>query len=152
MAGSARIALRLRTPATTVVADTGALYALIDRSDAWHARVVAWWERNRQPVVVPVSVLPEVTYLLQTRIGADAELAFVRAVAAGEFTIEALEPHDLDRVAEVMDAYADFPLGFVDASIVAIAERLETREVLTTDRRHFSAVRPRHARGFQLVP
>ena len=68
-------------PSITVIADTGALYALMDRSDAWHARVVAWWERNRWPVIVPVTVLPEVTYLLQTRIGADAELAFVRAVA-----------------------------------------------------------------------
>ena len=152
MAGSARIALRLRTQATTVVADTGALYALMDRSDAWHARVVEWWERNRQPVVVPVSVLPEVTYLLQTRIGTDAELAFVRAVAAGEFAVEPLDAEDLDRAAEVMDAYADFPLGFVDASVVAIAERFETRELLTTDRRHFGAVRPRHARGFQLLP
>ena len=139
-------------PSITVIADTGALYALMDRSDAWHARVVAWWERNRRPVIVPVTVLPEVTYLLQTRIGVEAELAFIRAVAAGEFTIEALGPDDLDRAAEVMDAYADFPLGFVDASLVAIAERFETREVLTTDRRHFSAVRPRHARGFQLVP
>ena len=51
-----------------------------------------------------------------------------------------------------MEAYSDFPLGFVDASIIAIAERLESREVLTTDRRHFGAVRPRHARGFQVVP
>ena len=149
MAGPARVALRR---ATTVVADTGALYALVDRSDAWHVRVAAWWERNRQPVIVPVSVLPEVTYLLQTRIGADAELAFVRAVAAGEFTLEPLDDDDIDRVADVMDAYADFPLGFVDASVVAIAERFETRELLTTDRRHFGAVRPKHARGFQLVP
>jgi len=149
VAGSARIALRR---ATTVVADTGALYALVDRSDAWHARVVAWWEHNRQPVVVPVSVLPEVAYLLQTRIGAAAELAFVRAVAAGEFMLEPLDGDDIDRVAEVMDAYADFPLGFVDASIVAVAERFETRDLLTTDRRHFGAVRPKHAPGFQLVP
>lgn len=136
----------------TVVADTGALYALVDRSDSWHKRVVAWWERNRRPVVVPVTVLPELMYLLQTRIGAEAELAFARAAAKGEFTIEPLEPDDFERVAEVMEAYADFPLGFVDASVVAIAERLETTEILTTDRRHFGTVRPRHARGLRLVP
>lgn len=135
-----------------IVADTGALYALVDRNDAWHARVVAWWKRNTQSVVVPVTVLPEVTYLLQTRIGVAAEHAFVCAVAAGEFTIEPLDTDDIERVAEVMEAYADYPIGFVDASIVAIAERLETREILTTDRRHFGVVRPRHARGFTLVP
>lgn len=149
---------RTRKPApwsavgTAIIADTGVLYALVDASDAWHRRVRDWWESNSRPLVVPVTVLPEVTYLLQTRIGVHAELAFVNTVAAGEFTIEPLEPGDLDRVAAVMDAYADLPLGFVDASIVAIAERLEARELLTTDRRHFSAVRPRHARGFVLAP
>lgn len=136
----------------SVIADTGALYALVDASDAWHARVVEWWKRNRHPVLVPVSVIPEVTYLLQTRIGAAAEIAFVRAIAAGEFTTEPVEPEDVDRAADVMEQYADFPLGFVDASLVAIAERVDAREVLTTDRRHFGAVRPRHARGFVLVP
>ena len=124
----------------------------MDRSDAWHARVVAWWKRNTQPVVVPVTVLPEVSYLLQTRIGPGAEQAFVRAVATGEFTTEPLDADDIERAAEVMADYADFPIGFVDASIVAIAERLEVRELLTTDRRHFGAVRPRHARGFLLAP
>lgn len=139
-------------PGRAVVADTGVLYALVDKADAWHAAVRAWWESNARPVVVPVTVLPEVTYLLQTRIGVHAELAFVQTVAAGEFTIEPVEPEDYDRIAELMDAYADFPLGFVDASIVAVAERLDTRDLLSTDRRHFGAVRPRHARGFSLAP
>ena len=114
--------------------------------------MAAWWVRNRQPVIVPLSVLPEVTYLLQTRIGSAAEIAFVRAIADGEFTTEPIESDDIDRTVGVMEQYADFPLGFVDASVVAIAERVEAREILTTDRRHFGTVRPRHARGFVLVP
>lgn len=141
-----------RALVTTVIADTGALYALIDRSDAWHERVRTWWERNRHPVIVPSSVLPEICYLLQTRIGAHAELAFMRAVASSEFAIESLDASDLARIPDVMHAYADLPLGFVDASVVAIGERLEVRDVLTTDRRHFGAVRPRHVQGFQLLP
>ena len=76
----------------TVIADTGALYALVDASDAWHARVVAWWRASSHDIVVPVTVLPELTYLLQTRIGAAAELAFVRSVSEEEFTIEQIEP------------------------------------------------------------
>ncbi len=79
-------------------------------------------------------------------------MAFIRAVSAGEFTIEPIESDDIERAVEVMKAYADFPLGYVDASLIAIAERFETLELLTTDRRHFSAVRPRHARGFHVVP
>jgi predicted nucleic acid-binding protein len=139
-------------PGSQVVADTGVLYALLDRSDAWHERVVKWWESNTRPIVVPVTVLPEVTYLLQKRISPGAELAFVQAVANGEFTTEPVDADDYDRIAQVMDAYKDFPLGFVDASIIAIAERLEAREILTTDRRHFATIRPRHLRGFELVP
>ena len=136
----------------TVIADTGALYALVDRSDAWHARVVAWWTRNREPVVVPVSVIPEVTYLLQSRIGAAAEIGFVQAIVDGEFTIESVEADDFERAVNIMQQYADLPLGFVDATVVAVAERLESRELLTTDRRHFGVVRPQHARGFVLSP
>lgn len=135
-----------------VLADTGPLYALIDRSDAWHGRVVRWWAEEPRRVVIPVTVLPEVSYLLQTRIGAMAEQAFVRAVADGEFVIEPLEPGDTARAAELMREYPDLPLGFVDASIVAIAERLEARQILTTDRRHFGVIRPRHTDAFSLLP
>ena len=136
----------------TVLADTGALYALVDADDRWHARVVEWWRGNTRPVLVPAPVLPEVTYLLGTRIGAAAEEAFVRAVADGEFTLEPLEAEDVPRAAELMRTYGDLPLGFVDAAVVATAERLGIREVLTTDRRHFGLVRPRHLRAFVLVP
>jgi predicted nucleic acid-binding protein len=136
----------------TVVADTGALYALVDRSDAWHARVLAWWKQNREPVVVPVSVIPEVTYLLQTRIGVAAETGFVRAIVDGEFTTEPVEPEDFERAADVMQRCADLPLGFVDATVVAIAERVEAREILTTDRHHFGVVRPQNVRAFVLSP
>ena len=136
----------------SVIADTGPLYALIDASDAWHERVITWWKANRQPVIVPVTVLPEVSYLLQSRISHEAELAFIRAVADGEFTVEPWEDGDIDRAAGVMERYADASLGFVDATVAAIAERLDARDVLTTDRRHFGVIRPRHARGFHLLP
>ena len=141
-----------RSARLTVVADTGPIYALIDASDAWHARVNDWWGSVTSDVVLPVTILAEVTYLLQTRIGPAAEEAFVRAVADAEFTIEPLEDEDLPRIADIMHAYRDLRLGFVDASVVAIAERLEAREILTTDRKHFGIVRPRHVRALTLLP
>lgn len=136
----------------TVVADTGALYALVDAGDVWHARVTTWWRSNSSAIVIPVTVLPEICSLLQTRIGPAAELAFVQGLAEDEFTVEPTESEDFVRAASLIDQYADLPLGFVDASIVAMAERLEARDVLTTDRRHFSVVRPRHAKRFTLLP
>ncbi len=140
------------SPPLTVLADTGALYALLDRSDAWHGRVLDWWNRSVEPVLVPVTVLPELTYLLAQRIGGHAELAFVRACATDEFTIEPLEGEDITRAADVMTVYRDTPLGFVDASITAMAERLGIVSLLTTDRRHFSLIRPQHTTSFTLVP
>lgn len=136
----------------TVIADTGPIYALVDSSDSWHERVASWWGSGRRRVILSVAILPEVCYLLQTRIGTSAEEAFVRALADNEFIIEHLEDQDFSRIADLTHAYRDLPLGFVDASIVALAERLGTREILTTDRRHFGVVRPRHAKALTLLP
>jgi len=140
-------------PLLIALADTGAIYALIDQSDVWHRRVIAWWRSTRQSVLVPVTVLPELVHLLNTRIGDDAELAFVRAIADGEFAVEQLEiATDLERTAEIMSMYHDQSIGWVDASVVAMAERLGVNEIVTTDRRHFGVIQPRHVREFTLLP
>ena len=136
----------------TIIADTGPLYALIDRSDAWHERVAAWWQMSPRTVLVPVTVLPEVSYLLLKRIGSRAEHAFIRAVADGQFTTEPLEPDDIDRAASLMLQYDSLPLGFVDATVIAIAERLDVRGILTIDHKHFSVVQPLHTKRFVLSP
>jgi uncharacterized protein len=114
--------------------------------------MLGWWQRAGEQVLLPVVVLPEITYLLSQRIGPAAELAFVEATAAGEFAIEGLEADDLARAAELMALYADAPLGFVDTAVAAAAERLGITSLLTTDRRHFSMIRPRHVAGFRLLP
>ena len=135
-----------------IVADTGALYALADADDVWHARVLEWWRQAPRHVTVPVVVLSEVTYLLAARLGLEAEQAFVHSLVDGELAIEQLESVDVARAATLLQQYADLPLGFVDAAVIATAERLGTREVLTTDRRHFGVVRPAHAPSLLLRP
>ena len=133
-----------------VLVDTGILYALADEDDAWHGRARTWAEDVSELLIVPVTVLPEITYLLQSRLGAAAELAFAQSAAAGELEIEPLRQQDLTRCCDVMRRYPD--IGFVDATIVAMAERLKIEAIATTDRRHFSTVKPRHTRAYQLVP
>jgi len=59
---------------------------------------------------------------------------------------------ELERMAELVETYADFPLGTTDAAVIAVAERLGIVEIATLDRRHFHAVRPRHASNFTLLP
>ena len=126
------------------------VFALADRSDAWHDRVRDYLKSSGQALLAPVTILPEVAYLLRHRVGVEAELAFARALTAGELAVENLSAGDWKRSAELMERY-DW-LGFVDATVVAVAERLKMRAVATTDRRHFGAVRPAHVERFKVVP
>jgi uncharacterized protein len=94
----------------------------------------------------------EVCQLAESRRGTRAELAFLSDVRAGLFTLVQLTAPDLERIAELVDTYASLPLGSVDASVIALTERLERTDVATLDHRHFSVVRPRHVDTLRLVP
>jgi uncharacterized protein len=133
-----------------ILVDTGILYALADADDRWHHSASAWLEDVSELLIVSVTALPEVAYLLQTRLGAAAELAFVQSLVAGELDVEDLRRPDLVRCSDVMRRYPQ--IGFVDASIVAMAERLKIETIATTDRRHFESIRPKHTKAFRLVP
>lgn len=135
-----------------ILADTGALYGLADRRDAWHDRMRRYWEEHPEPWLVPASVVTEAAFLYGRRLGSEAEADLVASLATGDFAVEALESGDYARAADLIRAYADLPLGFVDASIVAMAERLDVGTVVTTDRRHFAVVRPAHVPRLRLVP
>lgn len=130
--------------------DTGPLYALADEDDSWHARVRDFLAGERAPLLVPVSVLPEAAYLIRTRLGERPQRLFAESLAAGEITVEGLTRADLKRTAELLEQYPF--LGFVDATVVAIAERLKLDAVVTTDRRDFRRVRPRHVKALRLLP
>jgi uncharacterized protein len=130
--------------------DTGVLYALADADDAWHLRSRRLIERHREVLLVPASVLPEVAYMLRERLGRRAERAFAASLIARELAVEDLRRVDYERTLALLDDYPD--IGFVDASVVAVAERLKLRTIATTDRRHFGPIRPRHAPAFELLP
>jgi hypothetical protein len=104
------------------------------------------------PLVVPTLVITEVAYLIGTRLGAVAEVRFLGDLAAGQFTIDAVPAGDWIRIAELVGRYRDLPLGTVDASVVAAAERRGIHSVATFDRRDFSVVRPAHVASFELLP
>ncbi|MGI5126388.1 PIN domain-containing protein [Pseudonocardia sp. CA-107938] len=84
--------------------------------------------------------------------GAKTEAALLRSVVAQTVTIVDLELTDYERMAELVETYADFPLGTTDAAVIAVAERLGITEIATLDRRHFHTVRPRHTDAFTLLP
>jgi len=79
-------------------------------------------------------------------------IALLADIGTGAYRVEDLLAEDYSRVTDLMDRYADLDLGFVDAAVVAIAERLGEPKIATLDRRHFTVVRPRHVEAFELLP
>lgn len=96
--------------------------------------------------------MTEVVYFIGSCLGADAEVRFLGDLAAGELSVEPVAASDWLRIAELVIEYRDLPLGSVDASIVATAERLDITQLVTLDRRHFSIVRPSHIHSLELLP
>jgi uncharacterized protein len=132
------------------VVDTGPLYAVVDEDDADHARCRAILEDPRYRFVVPALVVAEATYLIGSRLGPEVEGQFLRGLESMD--IEAPAPADWPRIADLVERYANFPLGGADASVVALAERLGTANIVTLDVRHFGAIRPRRGPAFRLLP
>lgn len=132
------------------VVDSGPLYAVTDTADDDHQRSRDVLQRGDIQLVIPALVVAEVTYIVGRRLGAAAEAAFLRGL--GLLDVEAPLPEDWARIAELVNQYRDFPLGGTDASVVALAERLDTELVITLDHRHFGAIQPRHCSAFLILP
>jgi uncharacterized protein len=124
-----------------LIVDAGPLYAYLDRDDRHHAASLDLLETHPGPLVVPTLVITEVAYLLATRLGVEPEVRFLGDLAAGNLIVAPVAASDWLRIAELVARYHDLPLGTVDASVIAAAERLDTNDIATLDRRHFTVVR-----------
>ncbi len=123
-----------------IVADTGAVIALVDADDRHHESVRQLFEQNPDEWVLPWAILPEVDYLLATRVGARAQSAFLDDLAAGAFAVEWGDQADVQRANSLCDQYADLKMGLVDGVVISVAERLEATAIATFDLRHFGVV------------
>lgn len=132
------------------IVDSGPLLAAANRSDPDHRAVLDVLGKPTLRLVVPALCVAEVGFLLGRKQGPAVEAAFLRGLGS----IDARSPSgdDWKRIAELVETYGDFPLGGTDASVIALAERLETDLIVTLDRRHFSAVRGVGGRAFRLLP
>ena len=138
-----------------IVCDTGPLVAAALSNDADHAACVRLFtemhEAGRE-LLVPATVVAEVGYLLAREAGPGVESLFLTSLAAGDFATVELTIADYARMAELVVAYGDLPLGTTDASVIAIAERFKLTDVATLDRRHFTVIRPSHVNSLTLLP
>ena len=136
----------------TAILDTSFLFALTDQSDRNHERVLAVAQSSNEILVLPVAVLPEICYLIMSRLGHQVMRHFVSSLTTQAVQIEPVTSEDLLRINEVLEQYADSQLDFTDTAIVAIAERLVIDRIYTLDRRDFSIIRPNHCDYFELLP
>ncbi|MBN1220434.1 MAG: PIN domain-containing protein [Anaerolineae bacterium] len=132
--------------------DSGFLYATMDRGDKNHIQVVGLLANLADDLFLTTTILEEVTYLLQSRLGQVQVRYFVHQLQDSPIQIEVINKTDLTRIYELLDQYADLNLDFVDASLVAVAERLNIPRILTIDQRSFRLIQPNHCDSFELLP
>jgi predicted nucleic acid-binding protein len=135
-----------------LIVDTGPLLAAADRADKDHAACRALLEDDEGPLVTTGLVIAEAAYLICRQLGPAAEASLYSAIIDGGLEVASLEPGDWQRVRDLVTTYASLSLGGTDASVIALAERHGATRVATLDRKHFTAVRPRHTPAFTLLP
>lgn len=142
----------MASASSAAILDTGFFIALFHRGDKHHMAADALYRSSRAARVLVSTVPTEVAYFIGAHQSYAAAIRFVQSIAQSRLQFELVTPTDLFRVVEIMEQYADARLDFVDATLVAVAERLNITELWTLDRRHFPMVRPRHATHFDLLP
>ena len=135
-----------------IVLDTSGLLAAIDASQRQHKAAAAVLRQSPGPFLLSPFVLAELDYLISTRVSGMAARALLDQVAAGVYRLEPMDARDVTGAAEVIDRYKDLQLGLTDASLVVLADRYGTFDVLTLDERHFRAVRGPGNRPFRILP
>jgi len=134
----------------SILADTSGIIALLDRDDRHHTAAIQIIQTTT--ILIPSTVLPEVDYLVSKYLGEPVARAFLEDLIAGFFTYLNVELEDIQQAVEIMMQYNDVPLGLVDASLIAVAERYQIQRILTLDRRHFSLIKPKKLRYLELLP
>lgn len=137
---------------TPILIDTTCLLAIADTESRYHKATIAVIRNKQYERIIPGPVLPETCYLLAKRLGYGALRRFITGISVEKPEIVQLAAEEYERVATVMNEYADLRLDFTDAAILTLAETMNIRHILTLDRRDFSVLRPRHCDYLELLP
>ncbi|MGB3512532.1 MAG: PIN domain-containing protein [Microcoleaceae cyanobacterium] len=133
-----------------VIADTSGIIAFLDRDDRYHSLAVDI-VTNYQ-IYIPVTVLPEVDYLATKYLGEKVARSFIEDLGDEYFNYLTLELEDINKITKLMEKYKDLPLGFVDASLVILAEHHQIKRILTLDRRHFNLIQSEQVKYLEILP
>lgn len=134
------------------IIDSGFLYALVDASDHHSQRVRIALELVFEPLLLPTPAITETAYFVQRNLGQAALVKFVESLNLMGMSIVDPVEQDLMRAGGILRTYLDQDIDFIDALIMAMAERLNITKILTVDRRHFQIFRPVHCEAFEILP
>ncbi|WP_312882961.1 type II toxin-antitoxin system VapC family toxin [Streptosporangium album] len=118
-----------------LLCDSGPLIATSDRRDTHHSRCVQMLGSWPGSLVIPEPVLGETCNFLRNNIrrGAFLEATLLEQLTAGDYEIVNPTQADRRRATELVRHMVAAPLGYVDATVIAMAERLHITDVATTD-------------------
>ena len=123
-----------------IIIDTGAFVALFNRRDSAHLAAQRAFETIQEPMITTFPVITETCYFLAATVSQTAQSNFLKSFVLGAFQILDLEATHIDRMIVLMEKYADLPMDMADASLVVLAEQLNSGRILTVDRRDFNVL------------
>lgn len=135
-----------------IVLDTGGLYAALDANEALHGRAVAALVIASPPRLLSPFVLAELDYLIGSRVGHQAQVALLDEIVRGVYQLEPFTSEDVSHAKRIIERYADLRIGLADASVVVLAHRHRSLELLCTDEQHFRALKGTGGKPFRLLP
>jgi uncharacterized protein len=135
-----------------IILGTSGLIAAYGRDQVQGKEVLAVLNGDGGPLVLSPFVLAELDYLITSRLGVAAELTLLEDIAGGVYRLAEFSQHDVAQARSVVAKYADLKIGLADASIVVLAARHLTTQVLTLDLRHFRAMTPLQGGSFTILP
>jgi predicted nucleic acid-binding protein len=130
--------------------DTGAILALLDRSDRWHTACGEAFRQMRLPLLTSEAVLTQLFHLVgDSRTEMEAAWKFVRS---GALVLGTIEETELTHLHALMSRYSDRPMDFADATLVYLAKRESLSLILTVDQADFATYRIEGKRQFRVLP
>jgi hypothetical protein len=135
-----------------LLVDTNIWLAAGDRRSRHHDACTTILADHADELAATTLVIAETAWLLLDRAGPAAQAAFIAMITTGRLEPVELTTSDWARVLHLVTTYADLTLDIIDASTIAVAERLGHTTIATLDHRDFATVKPAHTTAFHLIP
>jgi predicted nucleic acid-binding protein len=135
-----------------VICDTSGLLAAFDISQRYSEEAAAALASAQPPRVVSNFVLAELDHMLRRNVSQQAARTALQRLTGGAYKLACLDESEVKQAAGIDQLYADLGIGLTDASLVVLAAKYDTHDLLSFDQRHFRKISPIQGGAFRLLP